>query len=57
MYERVGFMLDKDKHVQAAVSGSSNAFLGVVTDFASFLAGKIYLRISAERRAKIVAML
>ena len=55
LHERVGFMLDKDKHVRAAVSG--NAFLGVVTDFASFAAGKIYLRISAERRAKIVAML
>ena len=55
LHERVGFMLDKDKHVRAAVSG--NAFLGVVTDFSSFLAGKIYLRISAERRRKIVAML
>ena len=35
LHERVGFMLDKDKHVRAAVSG--NAFLGVVTDFSSFL--------------------
>ena len=51
----VGFQLDKDKHVRAAVQ--NNAFLGVVTDFASFLSGKIFLRIDPKRKVKIVAML
>ena len=55
LHRAIGFMLDKDKHVRAASSG--NAFLGVVTDFASFAQGKILLRISPQRKSKVVAML
>ena len=51
----VGFALDKGKHVRAATTG--NAFLGVITDFASFAAGRILLRISEARKLKILAML
>ena len=54
-HDIVGFSLDKGKHVRAAVTG--NPFLGVVTDFTHFLAGKILLRISKERKTKIEAML
>jgi hypothetical protein len=55
LHEMVGFMLDKDKHVRAAIHDRS--FLGIVTDFSLFCEGQILLRISKERKTKIVAML
>ena len=55
LHVHVGFQLDKDKHVRA--SPHSNSFLGIVTDFSAFLTGAIFMRISVQRKQKIVAML
>jgi len=55
VHSAVGFLLDKDKHVRA--TAADNPFLGVVTDFSKLHLGRIFLRISPERRKKVLAML
>lgn len=55
VHELLGFSLDPAKHVRAQISGVP--FLGVISDFAHFSEGKIFLRVKPDRVQKVVSIM